>query len=172
MLLTSSQPDLSPSQTQELKQILSQFSNIFSTKPGNTQLADFFSTETTPESPITLKPYKIPIGLEEQCQLRNLIEDGIIESSNSEWAFPAIPVRKKDGGIRIVIDYRKLNAVTRKLPFYMPTIEEVIGKLGKARYFSKVDLTKGFHQIPISQESMDKTSFVASFGKFRYRQLD
>ena len=98
MLLTSSQPDLSPSQTQELKQILSQFSNIFSTKPGNTQLADFFSTETTPESPITLKPYKIPIGLEEQCQLRNLIEDGIIESSNSEWAFPAIPVRKKDGG--------------------------------------------------------------------------
>ena len=54
----------------------------------------------------------------------------------------------------------------------MPTIEEVIGKLGKARYFSKVDLTKGFHQIPISQESMDKTSFVASFGKFRYRQLD
>ncbi len=74
---------------------------------------------------------------------------------------PYLFARKTGGG------YRKSNAVTRKFPFYMPTIEEVIGKLGKARYFSKVDLTKGFHQIPISQESMDKTSF----GKFRYHQL-
>ncbi len=53
----------------------------------------------------------------------------------------------------------------------MPTIEEVIAKLGGAQYFSKKDLTKGFHQIPIEKESMDKTTFITPFGKFRYLRL-
>ncbi len=82
-----------------------------------------------------------------------------------------IPVRKKDGGLRHAVDYRRLNAITVSLPFYMPTIEGVVDKLGNAKYFSKLDLTKGFHQIPIDENSKDKTTFIMPFGKYRYNRL-
>ncbi len=52
-------------------------------------------------------------------------------------------VRKPDGGVRICVDYRKLNAVTRPLPFYMPSVEETITAVGQAKYISMVDLVKG-----------------------------
>ncbi len=85
---------------------------------------------------------------------------------------PCHPSQEEDGGLRIVVDFRKLNDITVKDPFYMPTIEEIVNKLGYAKLFSKLDLTKGFHhQIPIHPDSMDKTSFVTPFGKFQYKRL-
>ncbi len=62
---------------------------------------------------------------------------------------PCHPSQKEDGGLRIVVDFRRLNDITVKDPFYMPTIEEIVNKSGYAKLFSKLDLTKGCHQIPI-----------------------
>ncbi len=167
-----SEPDLTPTQKQELEVVLSQYESLFSDKPGLTDLTEFH-IKTTTEQPISLKPYTVPLGLEVQFkeELDNLLDSNIIEPSDSAWAFPAIPVKKKDGGLRIVVDFRRLNDITVKDPFYMPTIEEIVNKLGNAKFFSKLDLTKGFHQIPIHPDSMDKTSFVTPFGKFRYKRL-
>ncbi len=89
-------------------------------------------------------------------------------------AFPAIPVRKNDGGLRLVVDYHRLNSITPSLPFYMPTIEEVIAKLGGAQYFSKNDLTKGFHQIPIEKNQWIRllsSHHLENFAIFAYPSI-
>ncbi len=160
---------LSDSQSKELQSVLSKFKDTFSSVPGITNIC-LFRIDTTQETPISLPPYRVPNGLVNQfkVELDVLLAQGVIEHSDAMWAFPAIPVRKKDGGLRLVVDYRRLNSITPSLPFYMPTVEEVIAKLGGAQYFSKIDLTKGFHQIPIEKESI---TFITPFGKFRYLRL-
>ena len=74
-------------------------------------------------------------------ELDNLLDHGIIEESDSLCCSPPIPVKKKDMSICIVVDYRKLSSVTVYNPFYMPSTEE-------AQFLSKLDLAKGFHQVP------------------------
>ncbi len=100
-----------------------------------------------------------------------MLADGIIEESDSSWSSPPIPVRKKNGTIRIAVDYRKMNIVTIYNPFYMPSTEEVISSLGQANLLSKMDLAKGFHQVPMATDSKDKTTFSCKFGKFRYLRM-
>ena len=84
---------------------------------------------------------------------------------------PHIPVKKKDMSIHIVVDYRKLNSVTVYDPFYMPLTEEVIARLGQAQFLSKLDLAKGFHQVPMADDSKDFTTLSCKFGKCRYLRM-
>ncbi len=100
-----------------------------------------------------------------------MLELGVIEPSTSKWSSPPIPVKKKDGGIRIVIDYRKLNSVTIHYPFSMPSIEEIVADLGKARLLSKMDLLKGFYQVPMDEESKKFTAFTCLQGKFQFKVM-
>ena len=72
-------------------------------------------------------------------------------------------------GIIICVDCRKLNLVTKKMPYYMPTLEEITDRVGQNSAISNVDLTKGFHQIPVAKEDRAKTAFVCPMGKFQYR---
>jgi hypothetical protein len=69
-----------------------------------------------------------------------MIEDGLIEESNSEWSSPMVIVNKKDGSCRICIDYRKLNAVTRFDAYPMPRMEEIIDRVGQAKFITTLDL--------------------------------
>ena len=71
-------------------------------------------------------------------------ESGIIEPSASEWSSPIVMVKKKDGSLRMCIDYRRLNAVTEVEAYPMPRVDELIDRLGKARFISTLDLTKGY----------------------------
>ncbi len=82
-----------------------------------------------------------------------------------------MPVRKKDGGIRIVIDFRKLNSITVHDPFTMPSIDDILAQLGNAAFLSKMDLLKGFHQVPMSEASKELTAFTCLQGKFQYRVM-
>ncbi len=80
-------------------------------------------------------------------------------------------VLKKDGSVRLVGDYRKLNEVTVPVPFVMLSTEEVCAKLGKAKILSKLDLMKGFHQVPINPDSRKYTAFSTIFGKYQYKRM-
>ena len=86
-------------------------------------------------------------------EIEQLLSLGIIEPSHSAWSSSPLPVRKKDGGIRIVVDFRKLNKVTIPEPFTMPSIDFVVSQLGEAKFLSKLDLLKEFHQVPLAEES-------------------
>ncbi len=104
-------------------------------------------------------------------ELESLERAGIIERSDSPWASPLVPVRKSNNKIRLCVDYRKLNSVTVTEPYYIPSFEEVVSKVGHAKVLSKLDLTKGFHQMEVCAEDRPKTAFVCPFGKWHFRKM-
>ena len=79
--------------------------------------------------------------------------------------------KKTDGFINLCVDFRKLNLVTVDKEYYMPLIEDVLDQIKNFKYLSKVDLTKGFYQIPVKPDDRDKTGFCTSWGKFRFKRM-
>ncbi len=157
---------------EELGVVLEEFREVFSEVPGNTDRV-IMKIDTGDSLPIRQAPYSVPMGIREKVkeELRCLEECGIIERCSSSWASPLVPVKKADGGIRLCVDFRKLNDVTVKEPYYIPSFEEMIERVGQGSVLSKVDLAKGFHQVLVDEEDRDKTSFVCPFGKFRFRRM-
>ena len=85
-------------------------------------------------------------------------ESGVIQPSNSPWASPVVLVRKKDGTHRFCVDYREVNAVTKKDKFPLPRVDDLLDQLGKAQYFSTLYLASGYWQIKVHPESQAKTA--------------
>ena len=106
-----------------------------------------------------------------QQEIKEMLEHNIIEPSKSEWASPVILVPKKDKTKRLCIDFRRLNSVTQADPYPIPRVDELIDRLGKARFITTLDLTKGYWQIPMDPESIAKTAFVIPFGKYQFRTM-
>ena len=82
-----------------------------------------------------------------------------------------VTVRKADGSARICVDFRHVNSLTRLIPFFMPWVEEVIEGIGKARFISKLDLSKGFYQVQLTDGAMKKTAFTCHKGAFHFTQM-
>ncbi len=84
-----------------------------------------------------------------------MLEMGVIEESRSDWASPIVLVPKTDGSVRFCVDYRKVNAVSKFDAYPMPRVDELLDRLGTARFYSTLDLTKGYWQIPLSPLSKE-----------------
>ncbi|CAI7887455.1 unnamed protein product [Closterium sp. NIES-53] len=97
--------------------------------------------------------------LELRQQLDDLLEKGFIRPSTSPYAAPMLFTRKKDGDLRLCIDYRALNAITIKNKYPLPRVEELFDMLGEATVFSKLDLRSSYHQIRLAEEDISKTAF-------------
>lgn len=92
----------------------------------------------------------------------------MIRDSDSPFASPILLVRKKDGELRLCVDYRSLNEIMKRDRHPLPIIEDQINFLaGKTRFIS-LDLFSGYHQVPISKESIEKTAFVTPEGQYEY----
>lgn len=102
-----------------------------------------------------------------QKAIDDMLSMGVIEESISEWCSAIVPVPKKDGSIRIAIDYRGVNELTEKDAYPMPRMDVIIERLAGAKIFSKLDLTKGYYQVPIAASDKRFTAF--SFGKQLYQ---
>ncbi len=98
-------------------------------------------------------------------------EMGIVEPSQSEWCNPVVLVPKKDGSLRFCIDFHYLNSVSKFDSFPMPRIEELIEKLGKAKFISTIDLCKGYWQVPLAPESRELTAFRTPSSIMHFRVL-
>ena len=160
-----------PSATEqaELDKVLHQYKDVISPDPGRTDVLHL-SINTGSSEPVRCHPYRIPPRWKEEVkvQIDQLLELGIIRPSTSPWSSSVVTVRKKDGGVRICIDYRAVNQVTLPDPYLMPLIEEILDTLASARFISKIDLNKGFHQIPIQTLDIPKTAFCTPWGKFEF----
>jgi hypothetical protein len=163
---------LSEEQLEEVKQLVSQYKHIFSDKPGTTYLEEHRIELTTDES-IQQKPYPLPYAMREEVrkEIDQMLEDGIIEHSDSPYAFPIVVVKKSDGSNRVCGDLRKLNQVTVFDGEPMPSTDDIFNSLRGDSIFSKFDLSKGFYQIPIKESDKPKTSFVTPDGKYQFCKM-
>ncbi|WVZ75917.1 hypothetical protein U9M48_023935 [Paspalum notatum var. saurae] len=104
-----------------------------------------------------------------KTQLQKQLDKGFIRPSSSPWGYPALFVEKKDqGGKRLCVDYRPLNAVTVKNKYPLPHIDILFDQLGGATVFSKIDLRSGYHQIKVREEDIPKTAFSTRYGLYEY----
>ncbi|CAM4836395.1 unnamed protein product [Rotaria magnacalcarata] len=156
------------------RNVMSQYQKIFDTSSSTialTSLQHRISTGDHP--PINSIPYKC--SLQQQQALKNIINQmersNLIRPSSSPWSFPVILIKKKSGDYRFVVDYRKLNAITTKDSFPIPTIESTLQQLAGNSYFSKLDLRSGYFQIPISENDKPKTAFITTFGLWEFNVL-
>ena len=96
---------------------------------------------------------------------------GLIVDSKSPWCSPVRLVRKKDGSIRVCVDYRKLNNVTIKDAYPIPIIDSLFGYLSAATYFTTLDLASGYYQVRMDAKSQEYTAFACDFGFFEYKVM-
>ncbi len=122
---------------------------------------------------VNLPPRQIPAGIREavQKEIQKLLSDGIIVESTSEWASPLVPVRKKDGSVRICVDFRCLNSVTPLRRYWLPSLTEILEQVGPHACLSTLDLTARFHQLAMDESSSELTTFVCPFGKYKYLRM-
>ena len=145
---------------------------MYCDKPGNTEVVQL-NLLTDTEIPISLPPYRVPERLSEKVEIavQKLKDQGIIEHSTSPWSAPIVPIVKPSGDIRVCVDYRRLNNITAQEHYYMPELDDNLGKIGNSCVLSKMDLVQGFHQITVAETSRDKTTFVCPYGRFRYIRM-
>ena len=160
-----------PSEAEQAKldEVLEGYREVLCALSGRTEAAQL-CIRTGDHVPVRSHPYRIPPKWKEdvKSQMDQLLELGIIRPSTSPWSSSVVLASKKDGGVRPCIDYRAVNAITDPDPYQMPLIEEILDMLASAKFISKIDLTKGFHQIPIKQEDCPKTAFCTPWGKFEF----
>ena len=119
---------------------------------------------------IANRPYKMTTNelAELKNQIQELEEKGYIRPSTSPWGAPVLFVKKKDGSMRMCVDYRALNAATIKNKYPLPRINDLFEQLKGARVFSKIDLRSGYHQLKIHPQDVPKTAFVTRYGSMSF----
>ncbi|KAL0539726.1 hypothetical protein IC582_023942 [Cucumis melo] len=121
-------------------------------------------------APISRAPYRMaPAELKElKVQLQELLDKGFIRPSVSPWGAPVLFVKKKDGSMRLCIDYKELNKVTVKNRYPLPRIDDLFDQLQGATIFSKIDLRSGYHQLRIRDSDITKTAFRSRYGHYEF----
>jgi hypothetical protein len=116
-------------------------------------------------APIAQSPYRMAdVELKLlKAELDSLLEKGFIRQSASPWGSPALFVPKKNGTQRLCVEYRTLNAVIIKNKYPLPRIGDLMDQLRQAKFFSKIDLRSGYHQMKIRPEDIYKTAFVTRY---------
>ncbi|GJV09322.1 putative reverse transcriptase domain-containing protein [Tanacetum coccineum] len=121
-------------------------------------------------TPVAKSPYRLaPLEMQELSgQLQELQDKGFIRPSYSPWGAPVLSVKKKDGSLRMCIDYRELNKLTVKNRYPLPRIDDLFDQLQGSRYFSKIDLRSGYHQLRVHEDDIPKTAFRTRYGHFEF----
>ena len=158
----------------EMDQLRHDNADVFSSTPGEAQVEPFSIKLEQDALPSSRPPYQVPIHLREEVsrEIDKLLNSNVIEPSKSvEWCAPIVPVRKPDKSIRLCVDYRELNKVTPLDRHVIPTLPEILDRIGQANIISKIDLTAGFHQILIEPQSRHLTTFLSPRGKFQFIRM-
>ena len=158
----------------QTKSIIRKYRKVFDTSSStiaNTSIHHTIPTGDHP--PVNSVPYRGSI--EQQQALRKIIDQleksNQIRPSSSPWSSPVLLIKKKTGDYRFVVDYRKLNAITAKDSFPIPTIESTLQQLAGNAYFSTLDLRSGYFQIPINEIDKPKTAFITTTGLWEFNVL-
>lgn len=155
----------------ELQETLELFSDVFPDEPPGRTPGDRpearLQIDTGDHKPVTGPLYRMsPLKLDTlRKQLKDMVDKNMIRPSNYPWSSPVLFVRKKDGTLRMCVDYRALNALTTKDNYPLPRIDESFNRLGQATIFSKIDLRSGYWQVRIEPDDVPKTAFNTRYGQ-------
>lgn len=160
---------------QALLELLKEHQNVFSKGEQDLGYTDQVRHQIriTDEGPIS-QPYRsLPLHQygEVREHLKGLLASGVIKESSSPYAAPTVIVRKKDGSIRLCVDYRRLNLKTIPDAYPLPRIQETFDALVGARFITTLDLASGYHQIAMDPNDACKTVFCTPFGLFEYTRM-
>nr|XP_055029293.1 uncharacterized protein LOC129418561 [Misgurnus anguillicaudatus] len=166
---------LSVEEQSKVRTLLHKYSSVFSLHDGDLGCTNLISHEIPlfDEVPVRQRYRRIPPSEYEvvKAHINQLLEARIIRESCSPYASPIVLVKKKDGSLRMCVDYRHLNSKTRKDAFPLPRIEETLDSLAGACWFSTMDLASGYNQVPISEVDRPKTAFCTPFGLFEWNRM-
>jgi len=174
VLVNREDSPLDMAQRNELHNLLSEYHQSFSLEEderGETDIVQLVID--TGDAPPQKQPVRrVPFAARQE--LANLLESmqksRVIQPSNSLWASPIVLVRKKDGTLRLCIDYRKLNMVTKGDAFPMPRIDDLLDE-GQSKYFTTMDLKSSYWQVKVHPDSCEKTAFITHAGLFEFRVM-
>ena len=167
--------NLTDEQSIEFGEVLLQYQDVFA--QNDNDLGCFTATEhsidTGDAKPIKQRMRRVPLGFadEEEVYLKKMLDSGVIQPSNSEWASPCVLIRKKDGTVRWCIDFRALNEVTKKDAFPLPLIEECMDALEGVEFMSTLDMNSGYYQFAMSAADRCKTAFLTKYGLFEFTRM-
>lgn len=168
--------NLTVPQLQRLQEVVRKYQTTFSKNDDDLGFCELVEHKivTTDERPIKVPHRRVPPHqwAEVRDHIQKSLERGIITESSSPFASPIVLVRKKDGKLRMCVDYRLLNAKTHKDAYPLPRIEEALDILKGAKYFCSLDLAHGFNQIPMKESDIKKTAFrTGTGGLYEYTRM-
>ncbi len=148
-------------QRQDIILLINQYPALFADTPSQTT-AIVHDIEIEGSAPIRQHPYRVnPVKREiMKEEVKYLLDQGLAVPSSSPWSLPCILVPKPDGTYRFCTDYRKINSVTKPDSFPMPRMEYCIDRVGGARLVTKLDLLKGYWQVPLTARASEVSAFV------------
>ena len=164
--------ELPEDQRRVLKDLVRRYPDVFTDMPGETDVIQH-QIRLSDDTPIRCKPYPLPYAMREELrnEVDTMLEMGVVRPSTSPYASPIVMVKKKDGSNRVCVDFRKLNKITEVDPEPMTTAEDLFRRLSGKKYLSKIDLTKGYWQIPVAPEDVHKTAFVTPDGQYEFMRM-
>ena len=156
-------------------QLLCKFADSFSKDEWDLGLTHLTShaikTEGAP--PVKQPPRRVPLAYaaDEKKAIEDLKAKGVIRESVSPWASPIVLVKKKDGGVRPCVDYRKVNELVKPDGFPLPRIQDCLDAVAGSELFSIFDLTSGYFQIPLLEQDIPKSAFVCKYGHYEMTRM-
>ena len=165
-------PELGLDEKSQLRDLIQMYDDTLSDVPGSTHTIEC-EIKLTTSDPVRSRPYPVPYAVRETIakEVSSMLSLGVIERSTSPYASPIVLVKKKDNSIRFCVDFRKLNKITIFDPEPMPNPEHLFSLIAQGCYFSKIDLSKGYWQIPMKESSKEKTAFVTPDGQYCFRYM-
>ena len=165
--------DLFDEQKKQLQQLVKQYPDVFTDKPGKTSKLQHQIHVKENTQPINAAPYRCAPNRRKiiEDNINDMLKEGIITPSNSPWASPGVLAPKKDGTFRFCIDYRKLNAVTIRDAYPIPRIDDTLDALEEAKFISTIDLRSGYWQVGMDPKSQAMIAFISHRGLFEFKVM-
>ena len=174
-VLNIGEDGLTPEEVARVRSCILQARDVFALTKGELGEVDeiLHHIETGDSPPVRQPPRRVPFARRPEISrmVNEMLHTQVIQESKSPWASPVVLVQKKDGSLHFCMDYRRLNAVTRKDVYPLPRIDDLLDQLSGKRVFSTLDAHSGYWQIRMHETSREKTAFVTMNGLYEFRVM-